>query len=414
MNRLLVKIVGDEVDPEVRPILVAQTTGVTAMYAFFGFFALYAIEALHMRQASVGLALLAGSLTGMVVGFVAGRISDRIGRRPLIVTGTAVQCLVPLPLVAAPHVTPPLAVAVLLAMSVLQPLRMAPMFALVVDVVAEERRERALAALRIAFNAGALAGPLAAAALIAVGWRALHLGIAVILAVSFAAALRLPRPVGWTPAPARGLALGMLRERTFLLVFAAVLAATITYNAFETLFPISLTTAHGVAPSEWGALFVINPILVMLMQMRVTRWTGGWSLGAKLGLALPTMGLAFLPLLVSSALPVLVLIMVVFVLGEMLWAPSADALIARIAPADGRGAFIGTLGVAGGTGSALAPAAGLHVRAAAGDTAMWFAVAAVSLVAAALYATVASSPDRGRARSRVLTIERRRAPSHRI
>jgi hypothetical protein len=86
---------------------------------------------------------------------------------------------------------------------------------------------------------------------------------------------------------------------------------------------------------------------------------------------------------------VLVGIVLVFVVGEMLWAPTADALVGRAAPADGRGAFIGTLGMAGGAGAALAPAIGLHVRAASGDAAMWLVVAAISVVAAALYVAAA-------------------------
>ena len=44
-----------------------------------------------------------------------------------------------------------------------------------------------------------------------------------------------------------------------------------------------------------------------------------------------------------------------------------------------------TLGIAGGAGAALTPAFGLHVRAAAGDEAMWLLVATVSLVAGMLY-----------------------------
>jgi hypothetical protein len=172
-------------------------------------------------------------------------------------------------------------------------------------------------------------------------------------------------------------------------IFASSLAATVTYNSFETLFPVSLTQSHGLAPSQWGVLFVINPIVVMLMQMRVTRWTSGLGQATKLAIALPVMGFAFLPLLVDANALVLVLIMLVFVTGEMLWAPTAEALVARLAPAHGRGAYMSTLGIAGGAGAALTPALGLHVRAAAGDEAMWLLVATVSLVAGMLYVLAA-------------------------
>jgi MFS family permease len=293
-----------------------------------------------------------------------------------------------LPLALAPP-SIPLAVAVVTLMSLAGPLRYGPLGALIADVIPEERREAAFAANRIAYNVAALAGPLLGAALVAVDWRALHAGVALVFSLSLPAALRLPRTVGRRGLTRRAFALGQFASRGFLVVFGSSLAATVTYNSFETLFPVSLTQSHGLAPSQWGVLFVINPIVVMLMQLRVTRWTSGLGQATKLAIALPVMGFAFLPLLVDANAAVLVLIMLVFVAGEMLWAPTAETLVARLAPSDGRGAYMSTLGIAGGVGAALTPALGLHVRAAAGDEAMWLVVATVSAVAGTLYVLAA-------------------------
>jgi dipeptide/tripeptide permease len=84
---------------------------------------------------------------------------------------------------------------------------------------------------------------------------------------------------------------------------------------------------------------------------------------------------------------VLVLILVVFVAGEMLWAPTADAVAARLAPSESRGAVMGTMGIAMWVGGALAPAVGLHVADTAGDGAMWLVIAAAGLAAGSLYWT---------------------------
>jgi dipeptide/tripeptide permease len=61
----------------------------------------------------------------------------------------------------------------------------------------------------------------------------------------------------------------------------------------------------------------------------------------------------------------------VFVIGEMLWIPTSQAVVARIAPADIRGAYIGAFGSTFAIGFALTPFIGLQVRGAAGDAAMW-------------------------------------------
>jgi dipeptide/tripeptide permease len=81
--------------------------------------------------------------------------------------------------------------------------------------------------------------------------------------------------------------------------------------------------------------------------------------------------------------------MTVFVVGEMLWSPTADALVSRLAPPAARGSYMGTLGIAMWTGGAIAPALGLQVRAGLGDAALWLAVAGVALAGAVLYARAA-------------------------
>jgi len=73
----------------------------------------------------------------------------------------------------------------------------------------------------------------------------------------------------------------------------------------------------------------------------------------------------------------------VFVLGEMLWVPTSQTIVAGLAPEDVRGAYMGAFGSMAAVGFALAPLLGLQVRQSLGDTALWTFVAALSLVAAA-------------------------------
>ena len=110
--------------------------------------------------------------------------------------------------------------------------------------------------------------------------------------------------------------------------------------AYEVLLPISLVTTYGLAPALWGAIVIVNPALVVLVQLRLIRWTAGVPAALKLGVAMPLMGVPFLLLPVSAAVPVVVLIVAVFVLGEMLWVPTSQAAVAAFAPADIRGAYM--------------------------------------------------------------------------
>jgi hypothetical protein len=57
-------------------------------------------------------------------------------------------------------------------------------------------------------------------------------------------------------------------------------------------------------------------------------------------------------------------------------------VVARIAPADVRGAYIGAFGSTFAVGFALTPFLGLQIRGAFGDAAMWVTFAAISVVGA--------------------------------
>ena len=83
----------------------------------------------------------------------------------------------------------------------------------------------------------------------------------------------------------------------------------------------------------------------------------------------------------SAALPVVALVIAVFVVGEMLWVPTSQAIVAGLAPEDVRGAYMGAFGSTSSFGFALAPFLGLQIRGEAGDTAMWAFFAAASVLA---------------------------------
>ena len=89
------------------------------------------------------------------------------------------------------------------------------------------------------------------------------------------------------------------------------------------------------------------------------------------------MGLPFLLLSVSAAIPVVALVIFVFVIGEMLWVPTSQSVVAGLAPEDVRGAYMGAFGSTAAAGFALAPFIGLQVRDSFGDGAMWAMFAGV-------------------------------------
>jgi hypothetical protein len=68
-------------------------------------------------------------------------------------------------------------------------------------------------------------------------------------------------------------------------------------------------------------------------------------------------------------------------IGEMLWVPTSQAVVAALAPADIRGAYMGVFTGAGSVGWAATPFLGLEVRHLYGDATMWWCVGGVGVLA---------------------------------
>ena len=184
-----------------------------------------------------------------------------------------------------------------------------------------------------------------------------------------------------------------MRDSPFLLFMVASVFATMTYIATETLLPISLTTTHHLAPAAWGLLMVLNPLAVTVFQLRLTRWAAPIPAWLKLGVAMPLMGVPFLLLNVNGSVPVIAVVIVLFVIGEMLWVPTSQAVVAALAPSDIRGAYMGAFGGTWSVGWALTPFLGLEVRSAYGDATMWMCVATVGVVAGIIGLVAARGHD---------------------
>jgi predicted MFS family arabinose efflux permease len=78
---------------------------------------------------------------------------------------------------------------------------------------------------------------------------------------------------------------------------------------------------------------------------------------------------------------VVALVILIFVIGEMLWVPTSQAVVAALAPADIRGAYMGLFGGTWSVGWALTPFLGLQVRGNYGDAVMWMCVAVLGVTA---------------------------------
>jgi predicted MFS family arabinose efflux permease len=379
------RIVGGGIDRPLLPVVAVTFTGAISGGMMWTFIGIWATKRLGASSAELGFAFLASALLGAVGGFVGGRASDRVGRRPLIIAGWIAAPVVPLLLLGV-GTRLWLGIALVAALGFVFSLGNAASQALVPDMLPPERHEAGYAAVRMMQNLGVTIGPpLGALLLLGQNWTRFFVGAAIAAIVPLALAIKLiPHRGRYTPEPhdERAPARAIFRDRVFLLFFISGMFSTFVYVAYEVVMPISLTGSHGLSPSAWGFLLIINPAAVTLFQLRVTARTTHIPAAVKLSTAILLMGLPLLLLMQTAAIPVVALVILVFVIGEMLWVPTSQAVVARIAPPAMRGAYIGAFGSTWAIGFALAPFLGLQIRGAASDAAMWLFFGVVAVVGA--------------------------------
>jgi MFS family permease len=388
-------VLGHDHEPALRPVFLVRFLTVAMFSTFYSFVGLWAINRLGATALQLTLLYAAAGSTSLVFGPIGGALSDRIGRRLPIVVGLVGQSVIYLVLVPV-HGRVWLGITLaILAGIVAAPINPAT-DALVADVVPEAAREEAYAATRVAANLGAVCGPpLGALLLFAGSWPVLVGGAGVLgLAAAAVAWLVLPR--------ARPLPTGLhmrrtwaviVRDRIFLLLAASTLLAYLVYIGYEAVLPVVAVKSFGLAPAAWGLIVVVNPILVTLLQLRLTRAAARFAPGSKLVVALLLMGLPFLALFVDHSIPTLFFVVVVFVVGEMLWVPTSQVIAVRLAPDRIRGAYMGVYSSSSSVAWMLGPLAAFSLRDAWGNGAIWIFYAVLCIVAGLSGAIAARAAD---------------------
>ncbi len=386
LHRIATLVWGEEVDRALRPVLLVTLVGSTAGSTMWSFLAIWAVEELEAKSL-LPLIFLVGALLSGASGYVGGYLSDRLGRRTVILFGQGVMVFYPLVLLATTDAR--LTGAIVMAFAgAFGGLGGSVAQAMVADLVAPEKHAPAYASVRVAANFGVVMGPpFGGLLLILGGWTTLFVAVCVMSGLAWLLAFRLlPRRGAYAPEgpPERGSFSTILRDRPFLLFLGSAVFAWLVYVAYEIVLPVSLVDGYGYEAATWGFLVWINPLLVTLFQIRLTRSLAAYPTPPILVVAMLTMGLPFLVLVWTQSPLAVVLVIVVFVVGEMLWVPTSQAVVARLAPEDIRGAYMGAFGSAPAIGFALAPLIGFQVRNSFGDDATWVMFAGISVVAAVL------------------------------
>lgn len=365
------------------------------------FLALYLTVDRGFSPAFAGLVASLYGLGGSLASVAGGVLADRIGRRPTLLaaqTATATATLV------LGLVHPAWAIAVTAAVLGFSGNASRPaVSAIMADLVPAADRVRAFSLNYWAINIGFAFAAAAAGLIAAHGFLLLFVGdAATTLLCALVVFARVPetRPeaapvTASAPAAPRTSLVAVLRDPAFMALVGLTFLLACVANQGSVALPIVMGHA-GYSPADYGLVVSLNGLLIVLLQIPITRFVEGRNRALMLSVAALCTGCGFGLTAFAGSAWFYALTVTVWTAGEMLSVPANMALVAELSPVHARGRYQGVYSLAWSGASFLAPMTAGFLLTAAGGDAVWLCCTLLGVVAAAGYVWLLRERPRSR------------------
>lgn len=337
-------------------LLVNQFIFMLGFYMVVPFLAVFMREDLALTSAAIGLVLGMRTFAQQGLFVVGGAFADMLGPRKLILLGCATRILGFAVLAFSFDFWTVLLGACLTGFA---GALFSPAISSLAARVSEDRQGRArfFAKLAVWGELGAVAGPFVGALLLGIGFEAMALGGAAVFALAYGVLhFYLPSGVEVVRRAEDGPWWHVFKDRLFLLFTLAHSGFLFSYNQLYFALPVEISRAGG-AETQMAPLFMMASIMIVTLQLPVTRVAQRFSWSMSLSAGFGLMALAFatvalfagrLPFEGVFALAPAAAMVVLLILGQMIVKPIAMDIVARMAGTRPTGVYYGALASAGG------------------------------------------------------------------
>ncbi len=246
-------------------------------------------------------------------------------------------------------------------------------------------RPRAYALNRLALNLGWTLAPALAGFLAEVDYSWLFwIDGATCIAAGIALAILLPassrerevqepEPVGPVRSP--------LRDRFFLSVLGLLFVQGVVFCQVMGTYPLYLRDVNGFRERVIGFVMLLNGALIVLVEMPLVRTIEHRSPLRVMAVGVVFVGLGFGLLPLHSSLAWVVLLMLVWTVGEMLVSPLLSSWVANRADKRSRGRYMAAMGMTFSLCNVAAPLVGTRVYENQGPDVLWYGCLGVCVLA---------------------------------
>jgi predicted MFS family arabinose efflux permease len=371
------------------------------------FLVLYLTRHLGTSASLAGLAVSAYGLGGIVTGPISGRLCDRLGpftvmRASLALTGVM---LLVIPLA---HSFSVVVLLVFMWALIADATRPATMSALS-SAASPEQRKAAIALNRLGVNLGMSIGPAVGGFLALVSFPLLFVvdGLTSLAAAGVLSLLLRPEDVrlvarashaagGETSDVDRStrqpVHRGVWRDRTALTFLVAMVLVGLVFTQHQGAMSVYLVRDLRYRESFFGALFAVNTLMIVALEVPLNLAMADWSHRRALILGMLLTGIGFGAMGIAKGIAPLVVTVVIWTFGEMITFPVGTAYLADLAPPGRMGEYMGAYSSTFSLAVIIGPWAGTAALDRFGGGATWAGVLACGLVAAAVTAMTHPHP----------------------
>ncbi|MEV6941997.1 MFS transporter [Streptomyces sp. NPDC051172] len=322
------------------------------------FMALYLTIDRGYSASYAGLVASLHGLGGVVSSLAGGVMADRLGRRPTLLiaqSSTAVSVAL-LGFVHDPVAIAAVAFLVGMASNASRP----AVQAMMADIVRPEDRVRAFSLNYWAINLGFAVSSMAAGFIAEFSYLAgflIEAGMTAVCAVVVFLKLPESRPVAGVAKGAREDAVGLgtvVRDKRYMGVVGLSFLVALVFQQGSVGLPVAMGEA-GFTPADYGMAIAVNGVLIVALQIPVTRFIERRDPRRLLVVSSLLAGCGFGLTAFAGSVGVFALTVCVWTLGEMVNAPTQTGLVVRLSPVHGRGRYQGVYTLSWSLAALVAP-----------------------------------------------------------
>jgi MFS family permease len=309
------------------------------------FIALYVNQELKVSEGAAGLVLASYGIGAFITAPFAGKLSDKIGT--LRMMKISLFCTGSFLFLYSFITNYFLFLSLTFVWAILSEAFRPASMSFISSEITSDRRKTAFALQRLAINLGMSIGPVIGGILSTINFHLLFYvdGFTSLAAATFLVFSPLKTHASTEPSIDEKIVtqkrVAVFKDRRLLYFLLALIPVEMVFFQHIGALPLFIVSDLGFSTAVFGLLTAVNTVLIIFIEVPLNDAMRNWDDRKSLALGALLCGIGFGLMAFTNTIPPIVLLIVIWTFGEMIFFPSSGEYVAKIAPEKQRGEYMG-------------------------------------------------------------------------